>query len=73
LVPEAHSRVREVWTRDERRVIDRAIALLARRAVRFQFACGDPACRDPTFSPRLVGGELVLECGHKRRVFSDSI
>ncbi len=31
IVPEEHSRQREVWTREERKIFERAMALLDRR------------------------------------------
>lgn len=71
LVPAAISRDREVWTKDESRLLDRAIALLGSRGLKLQLACNDPACASPTLERmRTTDGSFTLRCGHKDRVFT---
>lgn len=70
LVPEAHSRQREVWTKDERKLFERAMALLDRRNIRVQFACAD--CREPITKHLKVSGDGVLRCSHKERLLTQA-
>jgi hypothetical protein len=70
-VPEAHARTREVWTRDEMRLLDKVTALLKSRRVAFQFRCDSPQCDDRTMVRRRdPAGHIVLECGCKDRHFT---
>ena len=71
LVPESLSRVREVWTRDEWRLIDRVSKLLERRGVDLILAC--PACAragKPRIDQDREGDRQVLRCACKDRVFT---
>lgn len=71
IVPDAVSRQREVWTRVELKLIDRAIALLKSRHVLLQLACPAPGCKgDGIERVRLDDGSIVLRCNHKDRVFT---
>lgn len=70
LVPEEVSREREVWTRDDLRLIDRATKLLTSRGIQVMFACTDKRCADVKIT-RVHGlaGDYILRCNHKDRVF----
>lgn len=76
LVPEDISRQREVWTKDERKLLDRATELLRSRAIALQLRCLHPDCQGPDgkmqFS-RDNAGDAILRCGHKDRVFVSRI
>lgn len=68
-VPPAQSREREVWTKDEWRLLDRATRLLTSRGLKFQFACPHPRCQGgPLALTRTVDGVVELTCAHKTRV-----
>lgn len=68
-VPETVERPLEVWTRDEWKTIDRAAKLLTARGLRLKFFCDEaPDCPVETF--RNAGGEAVLRCAHKDRLFT---
>ena len=70
LVPEALSRARQVWTRDESRLIDRATALLQSRGLQLQIRCAKPSCPSAKLERlQRPGGEYALECGCTTRVF----
>jgi len=70
-VPEAVSRTREVWTKDEGKLLDRAIALLQSRDVKWLMKCGKPTCSDDKLERlKELGSDYVLQCGCKRRVFT---
>lgn len=70
LVPEAISREREVWCKDEWRLLDRATRLLTSRGIKFQFACAHPRCHGErmTLTRDKTSGDVVLQCAHKTRV-----
>jgi hypothetical protein len=70
LVPEEHSRKREVWTRDEGRLLDRATKLLTSRQVKFQMACARDCGEPMTQQFKQPGGLPVLECGCTTREFA---
>lgn len=69
-VPEPLSRVREVWTDAEYRLMQRMTALLNARGVAVFFGCTDARCRHEPVQ-RLVNadGGITLRCAHKDRVF----
>lgn len=65
------TRQTEHWTRDERRVIDRAAKLLNQRGVKMLLVCASELCPDQRL--RLAEGrrpgEVSLRCGHLDRLF----
>lgn len=69
IVPEAHSRKRELWTRDEWKTIDRATKLLEARGVSVFFGC--PHCPGaPMERIRRNDGGLTLQCDCTAREFT---
>ena len=70
LVPAELSRVREVWTKDEWRLINRAFKLLESRKVAIFLGCSETAaCKAaPIESIRQGGSTYLLRCAHKDRV-----
>ena len=71
LVPEETPRQREVWTKDEGRLLDRAIALVQSRGMQFMLRCGDEQCKGSKIE-RIKGDgrDYLLRCPHKDRVFT---
>lgn len=69
IVPEDTPREREVWTKDEQKMVDRALRFLASKRIKFQMACMDPKCKghklEDVLSP---DGGSVLRCQHKDRI-----
>lgn len=71
LVPDDVSREREVWTRDEAKILDRAIKLLKARGLSVQLACPKPGCKgDKLEKVRHADGSVILQCHHKDRIFT---
>lgn len=72
LVPEAESRVRQVFTADETRLIARVTNLLDGRGVDVFFACRlDPRCAGKHLDRiTLADGSFSLQCEHMDRVFA---
>lgn len=71
IVPEDISRAREVWTRDEWKLLDRATKLINAKGMRQLLKCEHPACKDaPIEKIRQPGGGFVLRCAHADRVFT---
>ncbi len=69
LVPEAHARVREVWTRDEWRILERATKFLSSKDLAIFLGCRASTCREaPLERRRNPDGGLTLRCDHKDRV-----
>lgn len=64
-VPEALSREREVWTQDERRLLDRVGKLTAKRGLMMVLICDE--CRQPTEKIRRDDGSYTLRCDHRDR------
>jgi hypothetical protein len=70
LVPVAHERERQVWTKDEWRLLDRATKLLNSRGIALQFQCMHPGCdAEPIERLRHPDGGIVLRCAHADRTF----
>lgn len=70
LVPEDTPREREVWTKDEARLMDRTLALLKSRGLKFLLACTDARCDGHRLEREVApDGGYVLRCQHKERVF----
>jgi hypothetical protein len=73
IVPEEHSREREVWTRDEIKRFRRAQEEAARKGLSLPFLCTHERCRNNpngfTVLKRVnVPGGFELRCEHKIRV-----
>ena len=70
LVPQELSRVREVWTKDEVRLLDRVRLLLVRHQIDLYLGCQDRDCRKqgPIERFRTIDGGMTLRCAHKDRV-----
>lgn len=69
MVPDKLSRVREVWTEQEYRALDRVAKLLGQRQVGMLLECLDPACRGQGMERiRNIDGGMTLRCPHKDRV-----
>lgn len=65
---------REVWTRDEARLLERATKLLEARGVALYLRCTHDDCADaPIARERAADGGLHLRCAHKDRVLSKSL
>lgn len=70
MVPDELSREREVWSKDEWNVLERATKLLASRGMTVFFGCSDPRCRQaPIERLRRTDGGITLRCAHKDREF----
>lgn len=69
LVPEEQSRAREVWTKDEARLLERAMKLLKGRGIEVFLRCERSACHGrPIERIRGADGGLVFRCEHADRV-----
>lgn len=69
-VPEHVERERQVFTKDEWRLLDRATKLMNARGVGIQFKCLDPRCAsEPIERLRQPDGTIVLRCAHADRTF----
>lgn len=67
-VPEEHSRERQVWTRDECRLVERATKFLDSKGVRTFFGCTNPECKAaPMTRERMADGGIRLRCAHMDR------
>jgi hypothetical protein len=70
LVPPDISREREVWTRDEWKVLERAAQLLKAKGVDLFLGCPEPDCKGaPMTRVRRNDGAITLRCAHKDREF----
>lgn len=73
LLPDDIAREREVWTRDEARLLERATRLLEARGLALYLRCAYPDCvQTPIERFRHGDGGLVLRCAHKDRILSRS-
>jgi hypothetical protein len=71
ILPEDISRTRDVWTRDEYRLLDRALKLFTAKGMGLLLKCDHPACKSaPIEKIRQPGGGFVLRCAHADRVFT---
>ncbi len=70
IVPEALSRRRQVWTKDEFRKAESVTKLLTSRKVKLLLKCGEDDCSDRQLVrvPQPDGGYL-LRCGCTDRIF----
>ena len=72
-LPILTTRYREIWTRAERKILDRAAQLMAAHGDQFMLICGKPMCPEPSMhiEPyRQDADALMLRCGCTDRVFS---
>jgi len=70
LLPLAAERPRQVWTKDEWRLLDRATTLLNTRGIGLQLKCLDPRCAaEPIERLRQPDGTILLRCAHQDRAF----
>lgn len=70
VLPAEVSREREVWTRDEWKVLERATKLLQSRGIRLLLGCINVECRKkPLERIRALDGGITLRCEHRDRVF----
>ncbi len=68
IVPEDHAREREVWTREESTLIQRALALMARRKLKAVVVCAEPECANqPPLQVNAGPDGVTWRCGHKDR------
>lgn len=69
LVPRAHVRVRQVWTSQERQLLNRSTKLLNSKGLDQMLKCQNPACG--TWLERIENpdGGFTLRCGCADRVF----
>jgi hypothetical protein len=74
LVPEDTPRAREVFTKDEARLLERAMKLIKARGLVLQMRCSDERCQD-TKIERIVdeAGDVRLRCAHRDLVFSHTL
>lgn len=74
IVPAAISREREVWTRDEWRLVERSTKLLKKRGIAVFYKCTAPSCQEQPIG--LVrdpqSQALSLRCAHRDRIMSQS-
>lgn len=70
LVPVAAKRQREVWTKDEWKLLNRLGKLLKSRQMSFSIHCTTDDCKDKpmAFTPR-PDGTSALACQCKERIF----
>lgn len=69
LLPPELSRERQVWTRDEWRLLERCTALLHGKGLALQMQCQHDACKKAILEPsRLGDGSFQLQCPHATRV-----
>lgn len=71
-IPIISTKRRVVWTRDEKRLIDRVSKLFHDRGARLLMECGSALCQAPRFA--LVADDAepagrVLACGCTKHVF----
>ena len=70
IVPDFLAREREVWTRADWKILERATKLVASRGLRMFLQCAEtPACREtPLARHREPDGGISLRCAHRDRV-----
>lgn len=70
VVPEVLSRQRDVWPKDEGRLLDRVIALLESHSVKLLLKCGKADCTGQTLERIKTADGYTLQCGCTDRVFT---
>lgn len=69
LVPGELQREREVWTREDWTILERATKLLSSRGLELYLGCPQDTCREkPLERMRNLDGGITLRCEHKDRV-----
>ena len=68
-LPESKSRIRQVWTRAEWKLLDRVAALCAARGLALRLTCTHPACTNTPLKKVRRPEGLALQCAHADRVF----
>jgi len=71
-VPEAIARRRQVWTRTEWKLYERALSLFAVQGLAVKMQCNEPRCDDRAIVKLLDGDNPVLRCGCSDRVFTNA-
>lgn len=70
IVPEEQSRLREVWTRDDWKLLNRAATLFSMKGLSLLLKCNHPGCKDqPVEKIHQPDGGFILRCAHCDRVF----
>lgn len=67
------TRRRVVWTKDERKLVDRVAKLFNRHGDKFQLVCGSALCPEPSITMAVDDHDQrsrVLRCGCTDREFS---
>lgn len=74
IVPEEHSRVREVLTWQEWRTIEKATAILSAHGVKMFLGCEKAECKsEPMTRFRRPDGGITLRCAHADREFHRTV
>lgn len=71
-VPEAISRRRQVWTRSEWKLYERALKLFTCHGLAVQFKCNTESCDDRVIVRAGTRSEPILRCGCTDRVFTSA-
>lgn len=71
-VPEAQSRLREVWTKAEWKALNRATKLLQSRQIGQFLRCEHPDCKDAPLKKIRTADGYLLRCPHQDRVFQQA-
>lgn len=70
-LPTPLSRERQVWTRDEWKLLERCTKLLNSHGIQLQMQCARKTCQTkPLEASRLPSGEFQLRCAHADRVMT---
>jgi hypothetical protein len=72
LVPLTTERQREVWTRDERKTLDRMARLVQSRGLAWMLKCVRPGCGG-VMTRQDVNGEDVLRCACSDRIMARNL
>lgn len=71
LLPPELSRERQVWTKQEWKLLERCTVLLHQKGVDLLMKCRHPKCADqPLQGQRVPGGDFHLRCEHADRVMT---
>lgn len=68
LVPKAHVRIRQVFTKEEWRLLDKVSRLFKSRGVALLMECEQPACSKEIQQVQIPGAGLMLRCQCTDRV-----
>lgn len=71
-IPILGARIREVWPKDERKILDRCAKLFNSHGDKLMMRCGYPLCTDPDirlYPDPLKPNWMVLRCGCRDRAF----